>query len=429
MKKNYNYKINEHKEIFIEILKNILFNDKCFFVYDIFSKTLLFIFLFWISIIDKNNTRTLLLRKSKKFMDLCLKKSLIKYNFNEEINNPKISVIIPIYNCENTIKIVISSIQNQNISDFEIILVNDFSKDNSLKIIKGLSLEDSRIKILNNNKNMGTLYSRCIGVLISNGAYTFPLDNDDLFMDDDVFDVIVKESEKGNYDIVGFNAIRGPNYKPRISDMEDDIYHDNPDNLILNQPELGIHSITKNGKYDINNIHIWGKCIKKYIYEKTINALGEKKYKQFMSWAEDTSMVFALFNIANSYKFISKYGVFHLMSKKTACYTQPDENKLFGEIFLLDTIYDFSKNDFQTKKYVVMKTIEISRITYFKKAINNTKNSQYLKDVIKKLVKCKYISKIDKSTILSLPNYKDWLTNNHLFNSNEHTYKISFSKN
>jgi glycosyltransferase EpsH len=334
MKKNYTYKINEYKEIFIEILKNILFNDKYFFVYDILSKTLLFIFLilFLNSVIDKNNSRTLLLRKSKKFMDLCLKQSLIKYNFNKEINNPKLSVIIPIYNCENTIKIAISSIQNQNISDFEIILVNDFSQDNSLKIIKGLSLEDSRIKILNNNKNMGTLYSRCIGVLISNGAYIFPLDNDDLFMDDDVFDVIVKESEKGNYDIVGFKAIRGPNYKPRISDMEDDIYHDNPDNLILNQPELGIHSITKNGKYDINNIHIWGKCIKKKIYEKTINILGEKKYKQFMSWAEDTSMVFALFNIAHSYKFTSKYGVFHLMSKKTACYTQPDENKLFGEI-------------------------------------------------------------------------------------------------
>ena len=79
MKKNYTYKINEHKEIFIEILKNILFNDKYLFVYDIFSKTLLFIFLilFLNSIIDKNNSRTLLLRKSKKFIDLCLKQSLI----------------------------------------------------------------------------------------------------------------------------------------------------------------------------------------------------------------------------------------------------------------------------------------------------------------------------------------------------------------
>jgi hypothetical protein len=140
-----------------------------------------------------------------------------------------------------------------------------------------------------------------------------------------------------------------------------------------------------------------------------------------MSWAEDTSMVFALFNIAQSYKFTSKYGVFHLMSKKTACYTQPDENKLFGEIFLFDTLYDFSKNDFQTKKYVVMKAIKISHIAYFKKAINNIKNSQYLKDVIKKLVKCKYISKTDKNTILSLPNFRYWLVNNQLFNSNEFT--------
>ena len=307
-------------------------------------------------------------------MNLCLKQSLIKNNYNKTIKNPQISVIIPIYNCENTIKFSISSIQNQNMSDFEIILVNDFSKDNSLKIIEELSQHDFRIKIINNNKNMGTLYSRCIGVLISNGTYIFPLDNDDLFMDEDIFDIVIKESKKGNFDIVGFNAIRGPNYKPRISEMENDIYHDNPDNLILNQPELGIHSITKYGKYEINNIHIWGKCIKTKIYINTINALGAKRYKEFMSWAEDTSMVFALFNIANSYKFISKYGVFHLMSSKTACYTQPDENKLFGEIFLLDTLFDFSKNDFQTKKYVVIKAIEISKINFFQKAINKNKN-------------------------------------------------------
>ena len=326
----------------------------------------------------------------------------IKNNYNKTIKNPQISVIIPIYNCENTIKFSISSIQNQNMSDFEIILVNDFSKDNSLKIIEELSQQDFRIKIINNNKNMGTLYSRCIGVLISNGIYIFPLDNDDLFMAEDIFDIIIKESKKGNFDIVGFNAIRGPNYKPRISEMENDIYHDNPDNLILNQPELGIHSITKNGKYDINNIHIWGKCIKTKIYLNTINALGAKKYKEFMSWAEDTSMVFALFNIANSYKFISKYGVFHLMSSKTACYTQPDENKLFGEIFFLDTLFDFSKNDFQTKKYVVIKAIEISKIHFFQKAIINTKNRKFLNYVIKKIIECKYISNIDKKKIMEI---------------------------
>ena len=161
------------------------------------------------------------------------------------------SIIIPIYNCENTIKISLNSILNQNITDFEIILINDFSQDNSLKILQNITQKDSRIKIINNSKNMGILYSRCIGVLFSNSKYIFPLDNDDLFMDNDILDNVVQESERGHFDIVEFNAIRGPNYKFHIHEMVDDIYHDNPNNLILSQPELGIHSITKNGKYDI----------------------------------------------------------------------------------------------------------------------------------------------------------------------------------
>lgn len=233
MKKNYTYKINEHKEIFIEILKNILYNDKYLFVYDIFSKTLLFIFLIFFlnSIIDKNNSRTLLLRKSKKFIDLCLKQSLIKYNFNKEINNPKLSVIIPIYNCENTIKIAISSIQNQNISDFEIILVNDFSQDNSLKIIKGLSLEDSRIKILNNNKNMGTLYSRSIGTLNAKGDYIFSLDNDDMFSDEDILEKIYNIAQKQNYDIVEFKTFDIPNYINKKKKLSDNYFNHHPNNI------------------------------------------------------------------------------------------------------------------------------------------------------------------------------------------------------
>ena len=53
----------------------------------------------------------------------------------------------------------------QNISNLEIILINDFSKDETLSIIEQLQKEDKRIKIINNQKNMRTLYSICIGVL------------------------------------------------------------------------------------------------------------------------------------------------------------------------------------------------------------------------------------------------------------------------
>ena len=64
-----------------------------------------------------------------------MNKCLETFTFNRQlyINNPypKISVIIPVYNCEDTIRSSINSIQYQRLDEIEIILVNDFSKDNS----------------------------------------------------------------------------------------------------------------------------------------------------------------------------------------------------------------------------------------------------------------------------------------------------------
>ena len=76
-----------------------------------------------------------------------------------------ISVVIPVFNCEKSINASIRSIQNQNFSEIEIILINDASSDNTSNIINTFQKEDYRLKILNNNKNRGTLYSRCIGAL------------------------------------------------------------------------------------------------------------------------------------------------------------------------------------------------------------------------------------------------------------------------
>lgn len=370
---------------------------------------ILFLFILILYFENTDHSRIITMTKSKKYFHICFKDILInKYN-NFTINQytyPIISIIIPLYNCQRSIKPVIRSIQNQNIYNYEILLINDYSNDNTLSIIEELSKTDLRIKIINNNRNMGTLYSRCIGALESKGKYIFTIDNDDLFMNENVFNVVLEEAESEDYDIVEFNAIRGFSYRPHISEMIDDIYHDNPNNQIVKQPQLGIHSITKNGKYEINNIHIWGKCIKSSIYKKAVNALGKKRFSYYMSWAEDTSIVFILFNIAGSFKYISKYGVFHLMSKITACYTESDNNKMFGELFLLDIMFDFSKNNYETKKYIVLKTLEIRNIHFFNKTIQNIRNYNYLKNILKKIFDCKYIYLNDKNKIKK--NFKDY---------------------
>ena len=86
-------------------------------------------------------------------------KILIKNITFQISKQPKISVIIPVYNSQKTIKSAIRSIQNQNMIDIEIILINDFSKDNSSQIVEEIHQNDPRIIIINNNKNMGTIDS------------------------------------------------------------------------------------------------------------------------------------------------------------------------------------------------------------------------------------------------------------------------------
>ena len=101
-------------------------------------------------------------------------------------------------------------------TDIEIILVNDFSKDNTLKIIEEMKIEDPRIKIINNEKNKGILYSRSIAVLEAKGKYIINLDQDDFILDEDVFEKVYKEAENGNFDIISFMEIYIKNYNAKI---------------------------------------------------------------------------------------------------------------------------------------------------------------------------------------------------------------------
>ena len=170
-----------------------------------------------------------ILSEGKNYIEKCLKSLFQNKNYKQVIK-PLISVIIPVYNCEETISYSINSIQNQIFSEIEIILINDFSKDNSTKIIKSFMEKDKRIKLINNNKNMGTLYSRCIGTLISKGNYIFALDNDDMFFNDDVFDYVYKKAIEENFDIIGFKTICVNDYYDKIENMKEDYFSNRTNN-------------------------------------------------------------------------------------------------------------------------------------------------------------------------------------------------------
>jgi glycosyltransferase involved in cell wall biosynthesis len=335
-------------------------------------------------------------------MKKCFEGEFLNNNSNSFSNESKITVVIPVYNCEKTIKAAVRSIQNQNMADIQIILVNDFSKDNTSKIIQELSEEDPRIRIINNGKNMGALYSRNIGILNAKGKYIMNLDNDDLFMDTDVFDVIYDEIEKTKFDIIGFRCVDAPSYNPIFTQIYEDYFHDHKVGLIVRQPELKYFPIERNNKFSPNDYHVWGRLVKTEVYQKAINnigisAIGEDRKYNFLSWAEDSAMSVVLFKFAKSYKFIGKYGIFHYIARTTASITQPQANKFFGELYFFDLIFDFSDNDVRGKKNAYHKAIDLRYSNEF--TLGDERNVMFLKAILKKIFNCQYISEEDKNQI------------------------------
>ena len=70
--------------------------------------------------------------------------------------------------------------------------------------------------------------------------------------------------------------------------------------------------------------------------------------------------------MAESFRYIIKYGIFKYNGKNNASIKISKPHKLFGKLFLLEVIFDFTKNDFKNKKFAVYKAIEIRNSTFFK---------------------------------------------------------------
>lgn len=109
---------------------------------------------------------------------------------------PKFSIIIPVYNVEKYIEKCLDSIFNQTLKDFEVIVVNDGTKDKSIELIKNYD-----IKIIN-QKNQGLSAARNRGVKEATGEYLLFLDSDDYLEKDTLKEL--NKSLKNNPDIVRF---------------------------------------------------------------------------------------------------------------------------------------------------------------------------------------------------------------------------------
>lgn len=100
------------------------------------------------------------------------------------MNQPPVSVVMPVHNAEAVLEDTVNSVLMQSFSDFELIMVEDNSDDGSLELMKELASKDVRIRVIVNEGEHGAAHARNTGIRAARGRYLAYLDADDIWHKD-----------------------------------------------------------------------------------------------------------------------------------------------------------------------------------------------------------------------------------------------------
>ena len=196
--------------------------------------------------IDYKNNKYLkvqMINQFNSYIKHCLHGKLDNKDKLRFLQRPKISVIMPIYNGGKYLFYSLRSIQNQQLKDIEIILIDDFSNDDTINIIQKYMKEDPRIRLIKNNQNRKILYSKSIAALNSKGKYIIELDQDDMFIRNDCFNILYEEAELNDLDLVHIRDFSKTRfffyYKTKVNELKDHLIYPQKTNF-KNQPILNI---------------------------------------------------------------------------------------------------------------------------------------------------------------------------------------------
>ena len=348
------------------------------------------------------------------FIKKCIDNILIDNKTYEKVENPKISVVIPCYNCDKDIRKALRSIQNQNMKDIEIIIVDDKSNNETVNLLNELKKEEPRLEVYHNEKYMKTLYTRSFGVLQAKGKYVISIDSDDMFFDSDVFDSLYITSEIGNYDILAYRTFMGYNYYDR-NIIEESCFNYKENNLTIYQPELSCYVISTDGEPKENEIYIWDKLLRTSVYQSAINLLGEKEYSKPLTWNEDIIMNFMISNVATSYRFLRKYCYFHYIGGPSCSTGASQDDIIYADLFKLNIYLDFAKEDCYN-----IPALYILKNSKYIKGAGNDSVKNFLRTILLKIINSQNISDENKNYVKN--NFTDYLVNtdnnsNHIINN------------
>ena len=281
-----------------------------------------------------------LINKFNSFTELCVNNKLIDNKSYPLLLNPKISIIMPVYKGGKYLYYSLRSIQNQKMKDIEIILIDDNSPDDTLSIINEYMKKDPRIRLIKNEINRKVLFSKSIGALNAKGKYIIQLDQDDLFIRDDVFDILYSEAENNNLDLVQMRDITKSNFhfnKKSIVNCVGQHYIYPKNNQFKKQPEL------KDTLFINNNIFLlWGLLIRADIYKEAIYKLWNIIVNYNIIFHEDYMVTFMIVILSKNYKYLNKFGLIHFNHRNSASNKHWKIKEYYlGILFFANNLYDF----------------------------------------------------------------------------------------
>lgn len=294
----------------------------------------------------------------------------------------RFSVIIPIYNAESIIERCLDSIACQSCQDYEIVVVNDGSKDNSEEIVRQFiqSHENIRINLIN-QKNAGAGAARNTGIGISEGEFVVFLDADD-YVDRDYLERINEKIEEENADVIFIDIVR---------EKEDGT-------LIRHESMSRFSTLSKERliRWQLTGKVPWGGVRK--VVRASIIKDNHLEYAP-IKVGEESIFSFRELEMAKKIAFQSK-AIYHYVETETSL-TSHDE--VDNSLRVFDYIYTYLKDSGRLKDYA--DTIRAMAVTTMAIAMNVAYKNQGFKVALstsKKLLseyKPFYDGKVDKDAL------------------------------
>ena len=305
------------------------------------------------------------------------------------MNQPLVSIILPVYNAQNHLARCVGSICAQTYQNLEIIILNDGSKDQSLPVCEEFRAKDSRI-LLVDKANSGVSDTRNLGLKLAGGKYVQFVDSDD-YLDPDFTEHLVTAAEAHSADLViaPYKMVI-PAGASKPEQVLDKIQDELGVMSVARPPEVREYGFLPAGVYDKDTFArrlmdkpasyfysvLWNK-----LYRRDILTGHDIQFSSEMRWAEDLVFNLSYIQYAETFVSIPQAGYSYVQNPQSICHTQINaaaivQNKLqvfryYKDLYTRLGMYEEVRP--QLYKFLV----DIAESTYpsgpFKKAIDEAK--------------------------------------------------------